>query len=48
MATDEELKKFKEMLHNCIDEKFKAFDLRHAELEKRQGMITKFKKAMWR
>jgi hypothetical protein len=48
MPNDEELRKFKEMLHGCIDEKFKMFDLQQAEIQKKHGMITKFKKAMWR
>lgn len=46
---DEELKKFKEMLHNDIDRTFdKWSSLHRAEMEKKSNMISTFKKAMWR
>ena len=49
MPTDEELRKFKEMLHDSIDQTFSKWEaLARAEYERKQGMISKFKKAMWR
>jgi adenylylsulfate kinase-like enzyme len=44
MADD--VKKFKEIFDNCIDESMKRVDMKKLSEQKRQGMIQKFKKAM--
>jgi len=46
---DEELRKFKEMLHDSVEQTCRKWETLHrAEAEKKQGMISTFKKAMWR
>jgi len=48
MPADEELRKFKEMLHESINDTFRKYELQQAQIEKKHNMISKFKKAMWR
>jgi hypothetical protein len=48
MPSDEELRKFKEMLHDSINDTFRKFELQQAHIEKKQNMIRRFKSAMWR
>jgi hypothetical protein len=46
---DEELRKFKEMLHDSVEQTCSKWQALHqAENDKKQGMISNFKKAMWR
>jgi len=46
---DEELRKFKEMLHDGLDQTCSRWEALHrAEIDKKQGMISTFKKAMWK
>lgn len=52
MPTDEEIRKFKEMLCECADRGIRQMQfqqsLQQTEQQKKEGLIDKFKKSMWR